>query len=216
MNKQILSEEFRRMQKLAGLVNEAIETPKEIDRLYRQISNAPSEITIEITEIGKNLIKKVFGEILEKSRPDIFNNSNWLPPYDIDLVDNITLEKKIKSEITSNEKPKKIGSMKIIYNPLNRYSIDKWIEHSPMFKSNKGNVTDIFNMYAFYIPFVDYLQGYDTTEKAAMILINAGVDFNNSKQIDNFTPLDKGSDYFDKFEVGQVSDKGYFKILKIN
>ena len=57
---------------------------------------------------------------------------------------------------------------------------------------------------------------YTTTEKAAMILINAGVEFKISRQIGNFSPLDKGYDYFDKFEVGQVSDKGYFKIVAVN
>jgi len=218
MNKQILSEEFQRMQKLAGIINEAVEIPilkesSESDRVYRRISNAPHEITIEITEIGKNLMKKVFGEILEKSRPDKYNNSDWLPPYNINLVDKITLKMKTNPEIAHNEKPKQIGSMQVTQN---RNSTYQWIEHSPMFKSNKGYHTDTFNMYAFYIPFVDYLQGYNTTEKAAMILINAGVDFDESKQIDNFTPLDKGDDYFDKFEVGQMSDKGYFKILKID
>jgi hypothetical protein len=231
--KQILSEEFQRMQKLAGIINESLDDEynygnvrnwkqflkesSESDRVYRRISNAPHEITIEITEIGKNFIKEFFGEILRKSQPDYYEktNPNWFPSYTLDLVDKITLKMKTDTEISRNETPKRIGSMTIDQDMGVPYE-KKWTTLSPMFTSDAGYRGNTFDMYAFYIPFVDYLQGYDTTEKAAMILIRAGVDFNNSRQIGNFTPLDKGYDTFDKFEVGQVSDKKYFKILKID
>lgn len=193
------------------------ESSNDNKRLFKQMSDAPDEITIQITENGKNLMRKVFGEILKKSRPDNYpNNSDWLPPYTIDLVDKITLQKKYEPEISHGEKPNKIGSMKITQYRGTPWE-KQWINLSPMFKMGNGKTsTDTFNMYALYIPFVENPEGYDTVEKAAMILINAGVDFNNSKQIGNFSPLDKGADYFDKFEVGQVSDKEYFKIIKID
>ena len=215
MSKEI-REQIDRVRNWKPILNESSEDYDK--RLFKQMSDAPNEITIQITEDGKNLMRKVFGEILKKSQPDYYEkvNPNWLPSYTLDLVDKITLQKKYEPEISGAEKPNKIGSMQITQDRSVPYE-KQWITLSPMFKMDNGkSSTDTFNMYAFYIPFVDNLQGYTTTEKAAMILINAGVEFKISRQIGNFSPLDKGYDYFDKFEVGQVSDKGYFKIVAVN
>ena len=210
-----MREQIDRVRNWKPILNESSDDYEK--KLFRRISDAPDKITIEITESGKNLMRKVFAEILKKSQPDYYekNNPNWFPSYTLDLVDKITLQKKYEPEIKRTEKPNKIGSMKI---DQDRGVPDekRWITLSPMFKNSDGISSDTINMYALYLPFVDNLEGYTTNEKAAMILINAGVEFNNSRQIGNFTPLDKGADYFDKFEVGQVSDKGYFKIVAVN
>jgi len=60
MKKQILSEEFRRMQKLAGLLKEGIEQNQE-KILYVQQGNVVYEFGIQ-TEEGVKLLNKVLGD----------------------------------------------------------------------------------------------------------------------------------------------------------
>jgi hypothetical protein len=196
------------------MLNESLEDDNE--RLFRKMSDAPDKITIQITENGKNLMRKVFKEILERSQPDYYRKSHpdWFPSTIIDLADKITLEKKYYPEISRTETPREVGSMKI--NQPQTPHEKRWTTLSDMFKySNGKSSTDTFKMYAFYLPFTDKIENDVAVEKGALIRLNAGVEFDTSVVIGNFSPENKGSDYFDKIEIGEVSNNGYFKIVSI-
>ena len=176
-------------------------------KLFRKMADAPNRITIEITESGKRFINKLFEEVLTKSQPDSYKKSqpNWRPSINLNIDDNVTLEKKYYPEISHKEVPRPIAHIKI-NQPLTDWE-KRWTTLSSIFKLKSGGSTDMISMYAFYLPFVD------KDEKGARINIKVGPSFDNLQ--DNLFYPEEPYDYFDKIEVGTISNNHYFKIISV-
>jgi hypothetical protein len=134
MNKQILSEEFRRMQKLAGIINEAVEIPTWLENKLEDVHTKPGQGSIFSKSIKDVL--KLAQDALDKSKDvdKIANSTGTLtiksPGIGYNLVLPIEQAKKLpgakESEVEKLEGPNKIKVPAITTSaPLTQFKSDE-------------------------------------------------------------------------------------------
>ena len=180
------------------------------EKLYNKISYSPSEITIELTERGKDRIAGLLHGWVEASRPAIQTGS-YKPLTIIDIKDAVTISASYDNSVYNSRRTVVIGEIEI------KGNYDSWVGISPLTKllpneSGKEYTTGYFQI------FVEYYPLEDEAGTGASISIRQGLRAFHSK--DQYRELQRGiyPDYrceFDKVELDKVDDRGYFKIVAV-
>jgi len=179
------------------------------EKLYNKISHSPSEITIELTESGKELIEDLLHSWVEASRPARQTDS-YKPPTNIDIKDAVTISASYDNSVYNSRRTVVIGEIEI------RGNYDSWVGISPLTKllpneSGKEYTTGYFQI------FVEYYPLEDEAGTGASISILQGL---RTSETDQYRELQRGiyPEYrceFDKVELDKVDDRGYFRIVEV-
>lgn len=178
------------------------------EKLYNKISYSPSEITIELTEKGKDRIAGLLHGWVEASRPAIQTGS-YKPPTIIDIKDAVTISASYDNSVYNSRRTVVIGEIEI------KGNYDSWVGISPLTKllpneSGKEYTTGYFQI------FVEYYPLEDEAGTGASISILQGL--RAYRETDQHRELQRGiypayRCEFDKVELDKVDDRGYFKIV---
>jgi hypothetical protein len=179
------------------------------EKLYNKISHSPSEITIELTESGKELIEDLLHSWVEASRP-ARQTGSYKPPTNIDIKDAVTISASYGDDVYNSRRTVVIGEIEI------RGNYDSWVGISPLTKllpneSGKESTTGYFQI------FVEYYPLEDEAGTGASISIRQGL---RAWEPDQYRELQRGiyPEYrceFDKVELDKVDDRGYFRIVAV-
>jgi len=179
------------------------------EKLYNKISHSPSEITIELTERGKERIEDLLHSWVEASRPAIQTGS-YKPPTSIHIKDAVTISASYDNSVYNSRRTVVIGEIEI------KGNYDSWVGISPLTKllpdeSGKESTTGYFQI------FVEYYPLEDEAGTGASISILQGL---RPISADQYRELQRGiyPNYhceFDKVELDNVDNRGYFKIVAI-
>jgi len=201
--KQILSEEFRRMQKLAGIVTELDYSDQEKinirnNRILFDKFKAPEKITLQITNTGKEQVK--------------FHLLSWIPhdkrvPYQIDIKDKVTLDR----SLTEEDMTRRIGEIRLDIGGREVPDFCKFIgDDEDYYGFGKEMGTGQFSVFAEYFP-----ESNNEGQLTASIGVTKGLERLSAKSTKK--NLQKVNDCeFKKIEVGEVDDRGWFKIVSVN
>lgn len=179
------------------------------ERLYNKISYSPSEITIELTEMGKERIEELLHNWVEASRP-ASQDGGYTPNTSIDIKDAVTISASYGDDVDNSRRTVVIGEIQI------RADYDSWVGISPLTKllpdeNGKESKTGHFQIFVKYYPLADeagtgarigILQGLRTSEKDQHRELQRGIYPNYHCE-------------FDKVETGEVDDRGYFRIVDV-
>jgi hypothetical protein len=179
------------------------------EKLYNKISHSPSEITIELTERGKELIEDLLHSWVEASRP-AKQTGGYKPPTSIHIKDAVTISASYDNSVYNSRRTVVIGEIEI------RGDYDSWVGISPLTKllpneSGKESTTGYFQI------FVEYYPLEDEAGTGASISILQGL---RAWEKDQYRELHRGiyPNYrcdFDKVELDNVDNRGYFKIVAV-
>jgi hypothetical protein len=184
------------------------------ERIYNKITYSPSEITIELTPMGKQKIEERLKGWVGQSRPSN-QTGGYIPRTRISIKDKVTIKASYfggpNDSGIDNERNRgkmvNIGEIRIDEEP--GFS-GRWITDSPLTKTGEGNSTGTFIIFARYLPLED--EG----RKGARISLTESIYKSKDQWSEKENPMQTFNDCeFSKVEPGEVDDRGWFKIVSI-
>jgi hypothetical protein len=187
-------------------------------RIYNKLTYSPSEITIELTQRGKESIEENLKGWLKQSTPSN-QTGGYIPRTRISVKDKVSIKASYYGGANDSGRGDKeinrgkmvdIGEIMIDEEP---WSGRRWTSDSPLTKTGED---DGKHSSGSFIIFARYFPLGDKGGKGATISLTKSIR-KEEQWSEKANPMQKVTDCaFDKVEVGQIDDRGYFKIVDIN
>jgi hypothetical protein len=178
------------------------------EKLYNKLTYSPREITIELTQMGKQYIEEQLKSWLRSSRPS-YQTEGFTPDTNISIKDRVKIAASYDGENKNPNKTVEIGEISI--------NNGRWVGDSNLTKTVNDDGQEV-SIGVFQI-FVEYLPLEDSLGKGAKIVISKGL---RRDGINQYKELKKDGGYpiyvceFSKVEPGEVDHRGYFRIVSVN
>jgi hypothetical protein len=184
------------------------------ERLYNKVTYSPREITIELTQMGKQKIEERLKAWVGQSRPS-YQTGGYIPRTRISIKDEVKIAASYDGGRVDKEKNRgkmvNIGEIMIDEEPGFG---GRWIEDSPLTKTGED---DGKRSSSTFIIFARYLPLEDEGRKGAMISLTESIYKDKDQWSEKENPMKTfNSCEFSKVEPGEVDDRGWFKIVSVN
>jgi hypothetical protein len=187
------------------------------EKLYNKLSYSPSELTIELTQKGKQYIEEQLKAWIKQSKPSN-QTGGYLPETNISIKDKVVIKSSYfggpndsgrGDERTNRDRMVDIGEIVIQDGPG---SSGRWTSDSPLTKTGEN---DGKHSSGRFIIFARYFPLEDENGKGAKISLTKSI-YKKDQWDEKTNPMQTLNNCeFDKVEVGEVDDRGYFKIVEV-
>jgi hypothetical protein len=187
------------------------------EKTYNKVTYSPIDITIELTEDGKQYIEKQLKAWVKQSKPDI-QTGGYLPDTNISVRDKV----KIKASYFGGPNDSGRGEEKVnLGKMVNIGEIEikeqpgtggGWVSDSPLTKTGENDGKQSSSK---FIIFARYFPLEDESGKGAKISLTKSI-YKKDQWSEKANPMQTLVNCeFSKVEAGEVDDRGYFKIVEV-
>ena len=184
------------------------------EKTYNKLTYSPIDITIELTEDGKQYIEEQLKAWVRQSKPAI-QTGGYLPDTNISVKDKVKIKASYfggPNDSGRGEEKVNLGKMVNIGEIEIRDIFGKWVSDSPLTKT--GEIDGKHSSSKFII-FARYFPLEDESGKGAKISLTKSI-YKKEQWSEKENPMQTLINCeFSKVEAGEVDDRGFFKIVAV-